>query len=477
MKNNVLLLLSVIGLLTFSACMQDQPNESDVRKEVKVSASFKNSASDAKVTTRATGNTWQVGDAIGLFMKNAGSTLAQPALSENAKYITTGSSSFAAATENDKIYFPFNEKKVDFISYHPYTTSLSGLNYVIDVSNQDQLSDIDLLYSNNVNDKSSNDQAIALTFEHQLTKVVLIIGTNQTGKELTGLTAKITDVNTKASFSLVDGSISAASMPAEVSFNVNAEGTLAEAIVLPIDDLSNEKIVITIDGTNYTYQLSSSEVKSFEKSKEYEYTVTIEKGQGPILNGVAATIKNWTTVKENIIITEDPAVGTTEGDSTINGGGTPIIPPVVVDPPVTYKGDGTEANPYTINQALQKVSVESNVWIKGYIVGYYSSFTSKNTFVNNAEKATPYLALAASPDETDYEKTFPVKMYQAPMAISDAVSLASNSDNLKKGVTFYGSIGEYNPAFKIIGKEIQKSLHQISGQCILTLDLKVILRF
>ena len=245
MKNNVLLIVTVIGLLCFYSCMQDHPNELDVRKEVKVSASFKNSLNDTKVTTRAVDNLWTNGDAIGLFMKKSDSELTQSALAYNAKYITTGTSSFVPAAEDFKIYYLFDKTNVDFISYHPYTISLNGLNYEIDVSDQDELAAIDLLYSDNVKAVNSDNENINLVFEHQLTKLVLRIATNYTGKEQAGLTAKITNVNTKASFSLVNGSIINSSKPNDVLFNVTALGTVASAILLPDEDLSNKKLIIT----------------------------------------------------------------------------------------------------------------------------------------------------------------------------------------------------------------------------------------
>lgn len=99
MKKTFSLLAAVVLLLSYSSCSQSDPIEESVRKEVRISASFKNLSGDAKVTTRAVDNAWESGDAIGVFMKTAGAVLVQPAISENAKYITTDLSSFTAATE------------------------------------------------------------------------------------------------------------------------------------------------------------------------------------------------------------------------------------------------------------------------------------------------------------------------------------------------------------------------------------------
>ena len=440
MKNNGLLLLSVIGLLSFSSCMQDHPNESDVRKEVKVSASFKNSTNYAKVTTRAVDNAWEEDDAIGLFMKTAGKGLVEFTHAENAKYITTGTSSFSSASDDFKIYYPFDKSKVDFISYHPYTISLNGFNYEIDISNQDDMAAIDLLYSDNVKGVNSDDENINLVFEHQFTKVVLKLNTNYTGKEQSGLTAKITNVNTKASFSLIDGSITLGSDPKDVSFSVNPEGTLASAIVLPDNSLANKELVITIDETNYSYLLSNSTtITSFEKAKQYEYTITIEPTYGPIIKGVTAEITDWTTVSEDISVVEEPPF---------------ITPPDEEDDPVTPPagaGNGTKDNPYTITQVLQKVAVETNVWIKGYIVGGYTGMT-KGSFVNSAKGGSrSRMALAYSIDEINPEMTFPVDLNSGPSKILNGVNTHDKTGYFKMEIIFNGNIGLYNPGQNIFG--------------------------
>lgn len=452
MKNYLLLLSATILLLSFSSCSNSDPIEENVRKEVKVRASFKNLSGDGKVTTRAVDNVWESGDAIGIFMKKGGTTLVQPALSENVKYTTTDLSSFSPATEADKLYYPFDKSEVDFISYYPYKASLDGLNYEVDVSTQSNLSAIDLLYSNNVKEINSSSESVNLSFEHQLTKVVLKIGTNYTEKELSTLSAKITNLNTKALFSLVDGTITAAIDPADVTFNLNTEKTIAQAIVLPESDLTNKKLIISLDGTTYSYLLSSSAIiSSFEKSKQYEYTITIEPTHGPNLNGVTAHITNWTTVSDDITVTEDPSeTSPEEGVDDPEGENTPTDPGEGDDIVV---GDGTKDNPYTIAQA-KNISVGQIVWVKGYIVGDYTAghlegFTSEHNATTGS-----YLALADKSDESDYQLTFPVKITGMPGY--EDVNLKSNYENLGKVIALEGSISSH-VSFELFFKDVKKA--------------------
>ena len=431
MMNNFSFLLIVITLLAFSSCMQDHPNELDIKKEVQINAFI--TSSSTNIATRASDQTWDAGDAVGVFMKKATISLSNSALAENAKYVADGSLLFQPATEDDKIYFPFNNAKVDFISYYPYQANLDGLVYQVDVSNQTNLADIDLLYSNNVSSVSSVDENINLLFTHQLTKVVLDISTNNTGKDLTGLQAKITNVNTKASFSLVDGSLTNANGPSEIAFNVNEDGKRAEAILLPIETLTNEVLVITLGAVSYSYPLTNSvSISSFNKSTKYNFSITLQPGQGPVLNRVNATITDWETIREDIIVKEDGATTPPE-----EGGDTPVDP----DPdPGLVDGDGTKVNPYNIRQVLQKTKSESSKWIKGYIVGAYTGY-KKDTFCNNAKDGRQYtLALAVSENETQYENTFPVVL---SYEIVNAVNLITNPTHFSKEIYLYGDIKEW----------------------------------
>lgn len=427
MMNNFSFLLIVITLLAFSSCMQDHPNELDIKKEVQINAFI--TSSSTNIATRASDQTWANGDAIGVFMKIAGAELSKIALVENAKYIADDALLFKPATDDDKIYFPFNKAKVDFISYYPYQSNLSDLVYEVDVINQSNLADIDLLYSNNITSVSSVDESINLIFSHQLTKVVLDISTNNTGKDLTGLQAKITNVNTKASFSLVDGALTNANELSDIDFNVSGDGKIAEAILLPIESLTDEVLVITLGTISYSYPLTnSSSISSFDISTKYNFNITLQSGQGTILNEVSASITDWDSVSEDIIIVEDSAATPPEGE------GPPVEPEPEPDPELE-DGDGTKDNPYNIRQALQIKNKQKQIWVKGYIVGGYK-FSTKESFQNNTTDGRIHtLALAISSNETEFENTFPIFMDNDLM---NAFTLKRYPDSFQKEIYIQG---------------------------------------
>lgn len=462
MKHNFLLLASVIGMLSFSSCAKDHASElevgkevdkevnQEVKKEVKVSATF-NGLISGGVTSRATGTSWATGDAIGLFMKTAGTTLTQPTLAQNVKFTSDGSTTFTSPVDN-KIYYPFNKLNVDFISYYPYTAALVGLNYPIDLTNQANLAALDLMYSDNVKAVNSDNAGVDLNMTHQLTKVIFKITKNNSGKNLAGLKAKVTNVFTKAPFSLIDGTLGENSVLHDVSLNVNSEGTLFEAILLPDTDLRDNTLVITIGETNYTYPLSSTEVKRFDKSTKCEFDITLQAGQGPILEGVTVTVTDWISVKEDITVTEDPSTppgesggvegGGTDGDET-GGDDTPPVVEGDDTPPAIADGDGTEANPYSINQALLIKEAKRRVWIKGYIVGMYNN-VGKSYFITTAEGGQKhYLAVASLVNETDGQKTFPINLSETfSLYLMKAINLQDNPKHFNKAIIINGDIAE-----------------------------------
>ena len=450
MRSYYLYLFAIVSLLGFSSCSKDDASEKDVRKEVKVTATFNGLSVSSGVTTRAVDNSWEAGDAIGLFMKEAGATLTQDALANNVKYTTDGGVDFTNRSAS-KVYFPFNKEKVDFISYYPYRSQLNGLIYNVDVSDQKDLTAIDLMYTDSVKAVNSSAESINLDFKHQMTKVVLIINAGDTRNDLVPFTAKITNVYRKASFILSNGLITDETDAGDVVFNsdVNAR---AEAVILPDDDLTNSELIVTIGDVSYSYNLDKTTPgRTFDKSKKYEYSLSLRAGQGSDLGGLTATITDWETVKEDIIVDEIPKADADGGNTDAGGGVTPPVPgdgdnptgPGEDDTPVLPdEGDGTKENPYSIAQAKGLKEFEK-VWIKGYIVGSYNySFDVINVETGTANPFN--LALADLLTEESTEKFLPVNLEEYPHWQRNEVkklNLKENPDNLGREISICCDIG------------------------------------
>ena len=468
MKSYYLCLMAIVTLLSFSSCSEENSTENDVRKEVKVTATFSGLSASGIVTTRAVDDGWEVGDAIGLFMKKAGTTLEYPVLADNVKYTTDRSLAFENLSEN-KVYYPFDKSNVDFIAYYPYRSNLNEFIYKVDVSDQSNLANIDLMYSNNVKAKNYTTDSINLDFKHQLTKVVLKIAENNSDNTTGDFTAKIKNARKNANFSLVDGKLTVGDELADISFNVDNATLTAEAILLPDTDLTDKEFVITIGDISYSYSLNkSTEITSFQASTKCEYNITIEPNDNRILNNVTAKITDWATVTDSIVADEVPSNadnGNTEPEGEVTPpvpgdgeGGEPTEPEGGDDPVLPTEGDGTQENPYTIAQAINLEPL-SKVWIKGYIVGWLESFEKLKT-ETGLKASIGNFALSDFPDSVSIETFLPVDLSGSAggSEMQNKLNLKHSPDNLGREVLLECNIEEwiaFGGQTRISGKKIQ----------------------
>lgn len=367
--------------------------------------------------TRVSNNTWSEGDAIGVFMKKLGENLLTGSIAQNKKYTTTGSLAFLPASDDDKIVFPFNGSNVDFIAYYPHKTTIENFVYPVDVSNQTSQSAIDLLYSNNAMGLNSKNPLVAMTFSHQLSKIVLNIKPEVSTMDLSGLLVKITNAGTQASFSLADGTLSSPTASGDIIFNINTTGTVAEAIVLPTADLSGKDLVFVLGEDTYVYSLSSGlNISSFEKGTIYTYNVTLNpRAVAAITEG---SISEWVS-------------GPAED--------------IVLDPTNEYSTKGTKADPFTVEEVKQNQG-RTDVWVTGFIVGSFDGSTSK--FVAGPSGTGTNIALADTQNELDSKNMIPVNLDRT--AIKNLLNLTSNPTNLGKKVLIKGDLAAYysSPALR-----------------------------
>lgn len=113
-------------------------------------------------------------------------------------------------------------------------------------------------------------------------------------------------------------------------------------------------------------------------------------------------------------------------------------------PPVVAEGDGTEANPYTVAQAIAKQD-RSKAFVKGYIVGAANGSGDSMSLI---EKSTTNIMIADSADETDTKKMMPVQLPKG--AVRSALNLSDNPKMKGKLVLLEGTLEAYfsNPGLK-----------------------------
>lgn len=257
--------------------------------------------------TRVTENTWDKGDAIGIFAIKAEGTIPEDIVNDisNIKFITNNADGKFTA-ESTKIYFP--ETEVDFIAYYPYQEGIKNGIYEIDITNEDTLGDIDLLYSDNAKSLSGSHKDVNLSFCHMLSMVTLEIITEEEIPSIEEMTIDIKDVTTKATFNLSNKDIiNKEQFTNKITPKVILEKTKgtakATAIMIPGQEMSNTTIVFTI-GKNVIEWKPKNNI--LESNNWYNYKIKLSHTEATEIGD--CTINDWikTEVDDEFEITINP---------------------------------------------------------------------------------------------------------------------------------------------------------------------------
>ena len=248
------------------------------------------------VNTRAAGVAWADGDRIGIFMTGANQSLSADAIQEgvdNVCYQTSGSIAFSPISGGKTIFFPI-DGDVDFYSYYPQTT-VNDYKVALDVTDQTKQETIDFMYAKTEGCNKATPQ-VFLKFYHKLSNLVLEVqpGSGLTQEDLKKMTVTVKGQNTKATFNLVDGTISGEENPADITMKATEAGKLYEAILLPTEE---EPRVIEFDLNNgYDAPFVWTMPVKLEGGKRYHYTVVKLSRSAVEISG---TIKPWIEAGDN----------------------------------------------------------------------------------------------------------------------------------------------------------------------------------
>ena len=243
------------------------------------------------VNTRASGQAWADGDKIGIFMTETKQPLSSDAIREavdNVCYQTDERGSFSPIPDGKTIYFPI-VGNVDFYAYYPQTT-VSDYKVALNVADQRKQEAIDFMYAKTTGCNKANPQ-VDLTFFHKLSNLVLNVqpGDGLTQEDLEKMTVKVKGQNTKATFNLVDGTISGEEIPADITMKTTEAGKQYEAILLPTEE---ETRVIEFDLNNgYDAPFVWTMPVKLEGGHKYHYTVVKLSRSAVEISG---TIEPWT---------------------------------------------------------------------------------------------------------------------------------------------------------------------------------------
>ena len=173
----ICVLLAAVLLPGCSEDGENTPQSTDGRVALEATSGI-------RMNTRAYDNTWESGDANGIYMLNDDATDGNG----NHKYTTaeTAKTGSFTAAEGQTLYFPVNGDARDFTAYYPYRETLAEDNvYTVDVKKQTSQKDIDLMGAAKVTGKDKTNPKVAFVFTHKLVKLPFTCHFPQGGRDLT----------------------------------------------------------------------------------------------------------------------------------------------------------------------------------------------------------------------------------------------------------------------------------------------------
>lgn len=274
------------ALLILQACENKIPETTTTESPVN-EVTFTSTIDDASAS-RAYDSQWEAGDKIGVYMAASGTNEPQ---GENIPYITEQNDGFfIAGNDGGALAFPEDGTEVDFTAYYPYDADVttSYPEYAIDVTDQSRQSAIDLMIANNLTKRSIENLKTGnvLQFRHVLSKLVINISPAQKGIRLTVL-----DVPATATVNLETEAITPMQETADIPMHVNEEGTQAEAILIPQDNLSGRlRIKVELDGKSVE---ETTEITKLEPGIKYTCNFKIKNAGQVTVDPEASHYAKW----------------------------------------------------------------------------------------------------------------------------------------------------------------------------------------
>ena len=295
MKTTKCLFLAAAAL-TLTACSNDDENLNGGPVAAQVTAGI------GGVQTRASGTTWDSGDAIGI--STIGSTLTSYA---NMKYTTSGDGNFTHAAdlggEDSGMFFQDADETVTFRAYYPFHgNEYTDAGTISDVTTDGQTmqSTFDFLFATGATaSKSSptvsfnNTVKENTSFTHRMSRLVLnfIAGPDVNLADLSKYT--LSGLSMTGSFNTATGEAKATGTASDLTMDAAYITSSSSSLILIPQAVADAVLKVELGGQNYTATLTfpkANAVQGLESGYSYKYNVTIYKEE---LNITEANIEPW----------------------------------------------------------------------------------------------------------------------------------------------------------------------------------------
>jgi hypothetical protein len=251
--------------------------------------------------TRAWDQQWRDGDKIGMYMiKTADGYDLDDALSTNKQYTvlnhTTGA--VTPVSTADLMYYPINDDPVRFVAYSPHRTANAAheVEYNFATQNTEVLKQgVDFVFhkGSSTHSKSTNTP-VALSFDHQFSKVYIRLLQGNSGLSCATATAKLKGMPASAKVNLATLALNANDLNAAITRGTigditpqrlgssTATEAVFEAIVPPHTGTAytGRTFEFTVEGEVYTHTLPDT--FDFASDKAYGFVLTLQERGVPL---------------------------------------------------------------------------------------------------------------------------------------------------------------------------------------------------
>lgn len=371
--NQILSAVALTTALAFSACTNDDNalnsnSDNSIKLTASLAATTRTTNTDVQSTQLANLNS------IGTYITGTG-----------VSYVNTEweySSSSGTLSTTSTVTYPTDGSTVNIYAYAPYqeytndeiTSAEAELEFYVDPdqSDDDGYINSDLLVATPVENQASTTNAVSLTFNHMLSKVIVNLAAGS-GVDLTDATISIPKVAYGVKFSLNSTTLkSTDNLTSEkitmATFASGATTFSAAAIVVPQTILANSDLftIALSNGTTLTYAPSSN--VTFETNKQYTYNLTVS-GDATSATLTSAAITNWDT-------TGDPTSGTMTESTAAN-----LYDAIVV---ADYNGEDGATDTYGV-ATYGTIEAAINAATTGTSTNPFRIFVTKGTYNSTSD--------------------------------------------------------------------------------------------
>lgn len=346
--------------------------------------------------TAAIANSWTANDHIGVFMKT-GQGLSN-VLAANRSYSTQGDGDFSPVDTDQSLYYPENGNTVDFIAYYPFKQNLTANSYAVELSDQQNQSAIDLMYADNAKGLSKSNKDANLEFTHQLAKIEIAIKSGAGVNNLNGLSTSITSLKTTATFDLSTGILTTQNQTASILLKTGLKNlnTIAEGILIPTTTETGTKVIFTLGGKNFTWNMPTG--TKFEKGKKYNYEIELRAentGNAGIAATITTSVSNWVEVPSGSYSLDQETI--TTPPATMGYMETPVVN---TDENTVYVAHGFPGKPNVRNFAM--------LYDKRYKMAYWVAYPMHASYIGSSGRSDAWAfdPLISQADQVNLSSSF-----------------------------------------------------------------------